>query len=60
MYKLHKTDFDDIALMLLQEYLASVVDRPREVDINYLSKDCLYLDLIYTARTLLQTNRFLG
>ncbi|OJU09171.1 MAG: hypothetical protein BGN88_08445 [Clostridiales bacterium 43-6] len=45
MYKLHKTDFDDIALMLLREYLASVVDSPGEVDINYLIKDCLYLDV---------------
>lgn len=45
MYKLHKTDFDDSALTLLREHLASMVDSPREVGINYLIKDCLYLDI---------------
>jgi len=45
MYKLDKPDFDDIALMLLREYTASVIDSPCEVDINYIIKDCLYLDV---------------
>lgn len=45
MYKLHKPDFDVIALRFLREYLSSVVDLPREVDINYIVKECLYLDM---------------
>jgi len=45
MYKLGKADFDDIALLLLREYLAVVVDRTCEVDINFLIKDCFYLDV---------------
>lgn len=45
MYKLSKPDFDDIALIFLREYLPGIVDIPREVDINYLAKECLYLDI---------------
>jgi len=45
MYKLNKPDFDNIALALLREHLANVIDSPREVDISHLIKDCLYLDV---------------
>ena len=45
MYKLYKPDFDDIALMLLREYFPSLVDLPGEIDVNYLVKDCFYLDM---------------
>ena len=45
MYKLNKSDFDNIALVLLRGHLATVIDSPHEVDINYLIKDCLYLDV---------------
>ena len=45
MYKLHKLDFDDIALMLLREHLPRLVDVPGEIDIYYLAKECLYLDM---------------
>ncbi len=45
MYKLFKADYDNIALMLLRKHCASVVDSPREVDINHLVKDCFYLDI---------------
>jgi len=45
MYKLHKPDFDDIALELLREHLATAIDSPCEIDINYLIRDCLYLDV---------------
>lgn len=45
MYKLRKSDFDDIALMILREHLASMVDIPQEVDIGYLIKDCFFLNV---------------
>ena len=45
MYKLRKPDFDDIALELLREHLATAIDSPCEIDINYLIRDCLYLDV---------------
>lgn len=45
MYKLKKKDFDDIAMVLLKEHLATAIDSPSEVDINFLIKDCLYLDV---------------
>lgn len=43
MYKLYKRDFDNIALMIMKEYLPGSVDRIGEVDINYLIKECLFL-----------------
>jgi hypothetical protein len=49
MYKLHKPDFDDIALELLRKHLSTVIDIPCEIDINYLIRDCLYLD-VYSKR----------
>ena len=45
MYQLYKPDFDDIALKFLREYLSSVIDLPQEVDINYIVRECLYLDM---------------
>ena len=45
MYKLDKADFDDIAYEILDEYLPDALNSPRVVDINYLIKDCLYLNV---------------
>lgn len=35
MYELHKRDFDDIARLVMEEYMPEQVDVPKEVDINY-------------------------
>lgn len=43
MYKLQKKDFDDIARVIMKEYMPNVVDVPGEIDINYLIKECLFL-----------------
>ena len=45
MYKLGKADFDDIAYEILDEYLPDALNSPGVVDINYLIKDCLYLNV---------------
>lgn len=46
MYSLKPADFDDIARAVLRENnLASVIESPKEVDILYLIKECLYLDV---------------
>ena len=45
MYKLGKADFDDIAYEILDEYLPDALNSPKVVDINYLIKDCLYLNV---------------
>lgn len=45
MFRLHKSDFDIIALSVLKEYLPVAVDIAREVDILYLMKECLYLNI---------------
>ena len=43
MYRLYKRDFDNIALMIMKEYMPWIVDTVCEVDINYLIKECLFL-----------------
>ncbi len=43
MYELHKRDFDDIARLVMEEYMPEQVDVPKEVDINYLIRECLFL-----------------
>lgn len=43
MYKLYKRDFDNIALVIMKEYLPGYVDKIGEVDINYLVRECLFL-----------------
>ena len=45
MYKLDRADFDDIAYEILDEYLPDALNSPGVVDINYLIKDCLYLNV---------------
>lgn len=45
MFKLHKNDFDDIALAVLKEYALGIVDSPRAVDINQIIKECLFLNV---------------
>lgn len=45
MYRLYKRDFDNIALMIMKEYLPGAVDKIGEVDINYLIKECLFLNV---------------
>lgn len=46
MYSLKPDNFDNIARAVLRENnLAAVVETPKEVDILYLIKDCLYLDV---------------
>lgn len=45
MYRLYKRDFDNIALMIMKEYLPGSVDKIGEVDINYLIKECLFLNV---------------
>lgn len=43
MYQLRKKDFDNIARMIMKEYMPGNIDIFREIDINYLIKECLYL-----------------
>lgn len=45
MYLLKKLDFDDIANMVLTEYMPSVLKYPKATDIEYLAEECLYLDI---------------
>lgn len=45
MYRLYKRDFDNIALMIMKEYLPRSVDKIGEIDINYLIKECLFLNV---------------
>lgn len=47
MYVLGKSDFDDIAEMILKEYMPDVLYRPQAVDIEYLAQECFYLDIKY-------------
>lgn len=47
MYVLKKSDFDDIAEMILKEYMPDVLYRPQAVDIEYLAEECFYLDIKY-------------
>lgn len=46
MFKLYKKDFDDIALMVLKEFLPRSVNEPQAIDINYIIRDCLFLNLM--------------
>ena len=43
MYKLYKRDFDNIALMIIEEYLPGSIGKIGEIDINYLIEECLFL-----------------
>lgn len=45
MFILNKSDFDNIASMILKEYLPDVINKPCVVDINYIVKECLYLNI---------------
>lgn len=45
MYKLNRADFEDIAYEILDKYLPDTLIAPGVVDINYLIRDCLYLNI---------------
>lgn len=45
MYLLKKEDFDVIAMQVLAEYYPDALVRPQPLDIDYLVKECLYLDV---------------
>ncbi len=45
LYDLRKTDFDDIAEMILREYAPEALENPGEVDIEGLVVDAFYLDI---------------
>jgi len=45
MYVLRKNDFDDIATMVLNEYMPNVLQSPQAVDIEYLATECLFLTI---------------
>lgn len=47
MYILKKTDFDDIASMILTEYMPNELNYPKAIDIEYLAQECFYLDIKY-------------
>ncbi len=47
MYILSKPDFDDIATMVLKEYMPYVLSSPQPLDIELLVKEGLYLDVSY-------------
>ena len=47
-YCLKNEDFDDIASMVLGEYLPDSLVHPQKIDIDYLVSDCYYLDVIKT------------
>ncbi len=51
-YCLRNEDFDEIAGMVLGEYLPDTLIRPQPTDIDYLIEDCLYLDVIKAHITL--------
>lgn len=45
MYILKKSDFDDIATMVLNEYMPNVLQSSQAVDIEYLAQDCLFMTI---------------
>lgn len=45
MFLLKRPDFDDIGEEVLKEYMPSVLNYPKAVDIEYLAEECLYLDI---------------
>ena len=45
MYLLKKTDFDDIADMVLKEYMPGVLHYPKATDVDYLAEECFYLEI---------------
>lgn len=45
MYILKKKDFEDIATNVLREYAPQVLQSPRQLDVEYLMEECLYLDI---------------
>ena len=52
MYCLKNGDFDEIASMILGEYLPKALKIPQPVDIDYLISDCFYIDVIKAHITL--------
>ena len=52
MYCLKSDDFDNIATMILAEYLPDSLKKPQPIDIDYLIEDCLYLNMIKVHITL--------
>ena len=58
MYILKKSDFDDIADMVLEEYMPSVLTYPKTVDIEYLAEECFYLDIKHD--TIMPEGKVLG
>lgn len=47
MYILRQSDFDDIATLVLEEYMPEVLRTPQAVDVEALVKDDFYLDVDY-------------
>lgn len=45
MYILKKTDFDEIADMVLKEYMPNVLQYPKQTDVEYLAEECFYLEI---------------
>jgi len=58
MYVLSKPDFDDIATMVLKEYMPYVLSSPQPLDIEFLLKERLCLDVSYAR--LSQAGEVLG
>lgn len=47
MFILHKTDFDDIATMVLREYMPYVLSSPQPLNVELLAKEAFFLDVSY-------------
>ena len=45
MYILSERDFDDIATLVLTEYMPKALEWPQPVNIDHLATECLYLDI---------------
>lgn len=46
MYILHKNEFDDIASAVLREYSPGNLNTVKPLDIDYLIRECLYLEIV--------------
>ncbi len=46
MYCLKNGDFDNIANMVLGEYMPKALRNPQPIDIDYLIEECFYLDIV--------------
>jgi len=47
MYILRQSDFEDIATMVLKEYMPNVLRAQQPLDVEELAKECFYLDVAY-------------